>query len=170
MKLRATLKINPSIIGKVKALLRGAPAHVHQHRLTVGIHEDEAHKEKTGYEGQQESVELAMVAFYNEMGIGVPERSFIRSWFDENIARLKTESTDAMREEYSGNQSAVDDLAHKWAEEVIARLVTGSAGLTPLSPETVRARQKAGLPDGPPLVARGQLVKAIRAMADSKYV
>ncbi len=55
-----------------------------QHAVTVGVHEEE------GAEKQENSdLTIAELATIHEMGatsVGIPERSFIRNWFDENEA------------------------------------------------------------------------------------
>lgn len=52
--------------------------------VTVGIHEEEG-AESHGDDGAT----VADVATFNEFGLGVPERSFIRSWADEKEAENK---------------------------------------------------------------------------------
>lgn len=47
--------------------------------LTVGIHGPEGSEPEQGT-----GVTILEVATINEFGIGVPERSFIRGWYDEN--------------------------------------------------------------------------------------
>ncbi len=55
-----------------------SPTHV-----TVGIHEAE------GSADHGDGATVADIASFHEFGLGVPERSFIRSWFDENTAKNK---------------------------------------------------------------------------------
>lgn len=167
---KASLDINASAFRRAVEMLRGAPKRVHNHRLSVGIHEEEAHAEKKNYQGQPTHTELIEAAYAHEFGTaGLPTRSFLRTWYDQNIERLKKESTEAMRREYEGDTEAVDALAHKWGLELFNWLIRNEAGLEPLSAKTIEERQKAGLPDGPPLVATTQLALAIRAMADGQY-
>lgn len=65
-------------------------------RVTVGIHESEGIAEHTR---EQDEIQLdgdkppagkpptvAEVAMFNEFGLGVPQRSFVRAWADENEA------------------------------------------------------------------------------------
>lgn len=47
--------------------------------VTVGIHEEE------GSASEGDGVTVAEVASFHEFGLGVPQRSFIRDWFDENL-------------------------------------------------------------------------------------
>lgn len=53
-------------------------------KITVGVHAKEGEAE------HGEGTTLADVATWNEFGAGsVPERSFLRAWFDENKERIK---------------------------------------------------------------------------------
>jgi hypothetical protein len=183
IKLKAELRLNEGLIKRVREILRGAPEHVKEHRVTVGIHEAEATAEavkiasgkhntnepKNAYSGKASSTPLIDVAFFQEMGMGVPERSWLRTWFDQNVERLKVESTEAMRAEYSGNRDAVEALARKWGKELGDWIETGAANLPALSSATIKQRRAAGIAGDTPLFATGQLVRAIRAMADGDY-
>ncbi len=165
-KLTASLHLEPGVLARVKALLRGAPKHVHNHRLSTGIHEGEAHAKKVQYDGRAAAIDLIEAAAIQEFG----DRSWLRTWFDQNEPRLKEEATAGMRAEYQGDPGAIQTLAKKWGHELADWIQTGEANLKALQPATIAARTKAGLPAGPPLFATGQLVKAIRAMADAEYV
>lgn len=51
--------------------------------VSVGVHANEGdaqHKEPAG----EKPVTVLDVAIWNEFGLGVPERSFLRAWVDEN--------------------------------------------------------------------------------------
>jgi hypothetical protein len=184
VKLHAKLELNEEFLAKVKEKLLGAAKLVHNHRLSVGLHEAEASaaavkiasgqhntdKAKNDYRGKEAAIALIDVAMIHEFGIGVPDRSWLRTWFDQNVERLKVECTEAMRAEYSGDEHAVQELAKKLGEELKAWISTGAAGLEPLSEATKRERVAAGLPADPPLFATGQLVRSLRAMFDAEYV
>jgi hypothetical protein len=57
---------------------------MHASVVTIGIHEEEGNAQH-GDEG----VTIADVGVFNEFGLGVPERSFIRGWADENEEKNK---------------------------------------------------------------------------------
>lgn len=139
------------------------------HRISIGIHGEEA---KIAYDGATEDVTVVEVAAAQEYGLGnIPERSFIRSWFDENRPRLARELKFAEQAELLGsNPRAVVQLAQRWKSEVVARITTRSAGLAPLAASTITARERAGITQETPLDATGQLVASIRAMVDGEYV
>lgn len=53
--------------------------------ITVGLHGDEgagSHDEKSG-------LSTAEIGEAHEFGLGVPQRSFIRAWFDENQSEIE---------------------------------------------------------------------------------
>jgi hypothetical protein len=61
-------------------------------RVTVGIHEQEGAEQHEAEDnfgegfGQASPPTIVEVASFNEFGLGVPQRSFIRGWADENEA------------------------------------------------------------------------------------
>lgn len=61
----------------VKAMLRAALGA----ELRVGILEDKGSARAEG----DDKLTVADVATFNEFGLGVPERSFIRAWYDEQL-------------------------------------------------------------------------------------
>lgn len=170
VKITAAIKLNHDAMERVKRAYMGAPAKVHAHRLSVGVHEYDAQQTKTDYKGKPTSEKVIDAAYFAEFGIGQPQRSWLRTWFDSNVDRLKKESTEAMRAEFNGDPEAVLLLARKWSEEIREGIVTGTAGLEALSPATQAERERAGLPANPPLFATGQLVEAIHGMADAEVV
>jgi hypothetical protein len=53
-----------------------------QDTITTGIHGQEGGEEHPG------GISVAEIGSIHEFGLGVPERSFVRVWFDENKSRL----------------------------------------------------------------------------------
>ena len=170
---KATLHVDKGVLERAKRLLAGAADRVHQHRASVGIHEIEGGDPKHSYEGTDDGdATLADVAMAHEFGAGdVPDRSWLRSWFDANESRLRSEMADAMRAEYSGDKDAVAKQSARWGEELRAWIETGAGNLLPLTLDTVEKKIDAGLshPDMP-LLATGQLVAAVKAMLDGSPV
>lgn len=68
-------------------------------RVSVGIHEDDGAKTHEAEDnfgegfGQESPPTIAEVGSFHEFGLGVPQRSFIRGWADENEA----ENREALR-------------------------------------------------------------------------
>lgn len=67
---------------KYLSLLSFARRGVVQDTITVGVHSDKGGDQHDG------GLTVAELASIHEFGLGVPERSFIRGWFDENREKL----------------------------------------------------------------------------------
>lgn len=65
-----------------KALLKRVLKAAEQVTVTVGIHEAEG-------DADHEGATVADVGSFHEFGLGVPQRSFIRDWADENEGENK---------------------------------------------------------------------------------
>lgn len=76
--------------------------------VTVGIHADEGGGEHDG----MRVIELAEI---HEFGIGVPPRSFVRSWADGNEARLKKKIGEIAKKNFPDLDRAADQAA-LWLE------------------------------------------------------
>lgn len=168
MKFATSLELNEDAIARVRERLRGAVGKVAAHRLTVGIHETDGGDGKRDYAEKEGQRTLAAVAMDHEYGTDVlPERSWLRSWFDANTDRLRQEMTAAMRGEYQGKEDAVRALGEKWREELRDFIGKGEGSLTPITLDTYKRKEAAGLSSPEtPLYATGQLVEAIAAMLD----
>lgn len=162
------LDIGAMAIERAKALLRGAPARVSLHRAMIGIQEPEGGQEKRNYHGEAEGGRtLAQVMIEHEYGTDVlPERSFLRAWFDANIDGLHAGMSEAMRAEFQGDQYAVRKWAHATAEEWRAWIASGG-DFVGLMPSTIALKTAAGLAEPEtPLVATFQFADAFRAVLD----
>lgn len=123
-------------------------------RVEVGVLGDAAAETHRG----AQSVTLADVASWNEFGLGhVPERSFLRAWFDgatrENRATLKraAEHVTARRMELA---RALELCGVKFQAEVQKRISQGVP--PPNAPVTIERKGSAI-----PLIDKGQLVQGI---------
>jgi hypothetical protein len=163
VKVNAHVDLNRGAMDHAKERLRGAAERVHQHRAHVGILEDDGGQEKIGYDGKPTGATVAQVAMYHELN----ERSWLRTWFDQNLEKLKGEMSAAMRLEYQGDKDAVDRQALAWAADLRRWVDTQEGHLKALSTVTIEKKQAHGLahPDVP-LLATGQLVESIKAMLD----
>lgn len=166
--IRATAKVNPEIVERVKKRIEERAGKAHAHRVSVGIHEADGAKHKLDYNHEETAISLVEVAAAHEFGKGnLIERSWLRSWFDRNRSRLIHEMNDAMRAEYHGDSEAIPKAGERWANELREWIEMEDGHLNRLSPTTVAKKERAGL-DRPatPLYATGDLVAAIKAMMD----
>ncbi len=93
----------------------------------------------------------------HEFGLGVPERSFVRAWFDENQRAINQELQRDAREVVAGKWTVYEAMEEfgKWAaQEISVRIEAGLPG--ELSDSTVRRKGHAT-----PLVDTGKLLAAI---------
>ncbi len=103
----------------------------------------------------------AEVAEQHEFGIGVPKRSFLRAWFDEQVSDLKAELTKASRVILKGRsfKKSLEDLGLVWVGDIKVRI---SAGIPPkLSEMAIKLRKDRGNTDDTPLIDTGQLWSSI---------
>ena len=127
--------------------------------ILVGIQGQQAAESKKYGEGESEDGDLTvgMVAAFHEFGLGVPERSWLRGWVDENRAMIQEDMKRAMRQVLLG-RTTVDQVAHvlgvKWVASIQARIVAHIAPA--LDEATVEAKGSST-----PLVDTGQLKSAI---------
>lgn len=123
-------------------------------KVSVGIHEEDGAKE-------HEDAGMTVVALgaIHEFGLGnVPERSFIRAWFDENQDRAKEALRRLMVSVVDGKRQPKQalDLFAQWALGEMQKRM--AAGIPPaLQPETVRKKTRAGKKGETPLIDTGQL-------------
>jgi hypothetical protein len=122
--------------------------------LTAGIHASE------GSEAHKGGLTNADVGSFHEFGFGVPQRSWLRAYFDENEARLGALVEDAII------SAAIDSADLEQALGLVAVQIEGEikerilAGIGPeLSDSTKRKRGESAVP----LLDSGQLLGAIRA-------
>lgn len=74
--------IRDKISPRYKALQKMAAEGGFTDTLTTGVHGEE------GGAGHTEGLTVSDIAEANEFGLGVPERSWLRAWFDENEPKL----------------------------------------------------------------------------------
>jgi hypothetical protein len=126
-----------------------------EHDITAGIHEAEG----ASAHGKLTNAELGAV---HEFGLGVPRRSFLRDWMDENEAAIFERISDAMsRIVFDGADGKREaDLIAIWAEgEIKARIENR---LQPeLSESTKRRRGQSAVP----LIDTSQFIGSIRGKA-----
>lgn len=97
------------------------------------------------------------IASIHELGLGVPERSWLRAWVDENETQIQDDLRAAMRQVILGKftkDQAISILAIKYVGEMQARI---AAGIEPPNAPSTIARKESSTP----LIDTGQLRSAI---------
>jgi hypothetical protein len=120
--------------------------------LDVGVFgpkAEERHKDSDATVGE--------IAVYHEFGLGVPERSFIRAWFEQNsrtvIDDMRAGLIRVLKRELTPEQLA-DLLGQKYVGQIQARM---AAGIPPPLAESTIARKGSSIP----LIDTGQLRSAV---------
>lgn len=138
---------------KYERLLIDATRESARRRVTVGIHEEEGAQT----DGELTVAEIGSIHEFGAPEAGIPQRSFIRDWYDENQARVSQVLAELLQN--NDQKEALKQFA-LWAEaDVKDRINNGIA--PPLSAETIR-RKGSSLP----LVDKGILRASIRAKVE----
>lgn len=130
--------------------------------VLVGVQGKEAkatHRTEDGEEAQT----VGEIASQHELGLGVPERSWLRDWVDENRAQIQEDLRRAMRLVLLGRmtkEQAVSLLGVKYVGEIQARI---SAGIDPANAPSTIARKGSSTP----LIDTGQFRSAITHVLES---
>jgi hypothetical protein len=128
-------------------------------RVDVGILDgDRPHSGGGGEDSVDHAVSILQVAIWNEFGTAtIPERSFIRAWFDENEGKLRQELAVLMRSVLEGKRTReqiLELVGQRAVAQIQARI---AAGIAPENaPSTV---EKKG--SSTPLINTGALRSAV---------
>jgi hypothetical protein len=106
--------------------------------IVVGVQGNEA-------QAQHPTAKMTIgeLARKHELGIGVPQRSFLAAWFDSNKTRLQAELKDDMQAVLKGKQSRKKVLAargYKWTEEVRKNIDADGVVGPSLAPSTIQRK------------------------------
>jgi hypothetical protein len=121
--------------------------------VTIGVQGKEA-------EQQHENSELTVgeVAAIHELGLGVPERSWLRKWFDVNQTRIQTETREALTRVAArqvSRKKAMEELGYRWVQEIRDEIVSGR--ISPALSQSTIDRKGHSIP----LYESGDLVNGI---------
>jgi hypothetical protein len=147
------------------AMLRRLTRAAQEHELTVGIHEVEGSEPKKESDGETGPATLAEIASYHEFGLGVPRRSFIADWADENKARHEEQLRKMAQAIVAGKvdspETGLARLGALYVGEVQRRIAQGID--PPLAESTIKRKGSSK-----PLIDTGQLRTAITYYVDGK--
>lgn len=109
--------------------------------ITVGIHAAEGSAEHNGSKAT-----IADVASFNEYGLGVPERSFLRAWFDANLGKNKSLLASRLRQVIAGKitkDQALGQLGASFVSGIQKRI---STHIDPPNADSTIARKGSSTP------------------------
>jgi hypothetical protein len=133
---------------ELEAILRGLELEV-----TIGIHAED------GAEGHDGGLTTAEVGSYHEFGLGVPQRSFVRAYFDEHASEIEQAQDACLARILAGSDPRAEaarlglKLEGGMKERILARIDP------PLAESTKARRGESAVP----LVDTSQLIGAIRS-------
>lgn len=121
-------------------------------KISVGVHEEDGAEQR-----EDSDLRVIDIAQIHEFGLGVPERSFIRAWFDANEPKAKEALTRLLNEVVLGKLSAnaaIEQFALWCVGGIQQRMANGIP--PPLSPITIDRKGSSV-----PLINTGQLRSSI---------
>ncbi len=169
MPVNVRVNFYPDALAAAQLALEEQKKRARPHEAAIGVHEEDGTKAKRWYDGREEMETLVEVMVLHEYGdAGLPERSFLRSYFDANMGRFASEMCLAMQAEQKGDKDAVLRWVHQTHAEWKAWIEDGP--FTPLSPRTIATKARYGLAKpATPLTATAQFVEAWRAKLDGRW-
>jgi hypothetical protein len=93
--------------------------------IALGVQGKEAEEQHPNSE-----LKVGQVAAIHELGIGVPTRSWLRSWIDANQKRMADETAEALRRVMKGasRKAELIELGKKWTDDVRDQIDKGKIG------------------------------------------
>jgi hypothetical protein len=117
-------------------------------QVTVGIHDEQAAAE------YEDGVTVGDVATFNELGLGVPRRSFIVDWQDESDAQHKEQLRSIGRAVVDGSVESVDQALDRFGVRCVGEVQQRiKAGIDPPDDEETVRRKGSSTP----LIDKGKL-------------
>lgn len=133
-------------------------------RIRLGVVGADASKPHVGKGGKPSGMTIAQLAEIHELGLGVPERSFLRAWLEQNEAQVEQDMRQATKRMLQGRltpEQAARVLGVRWVGQ-IQMFIANSQVQPPLAPATV-AKKKSDVP----LIDSGQLRSAISYLLET---
>lgn len=129
-------------------------------RIRLGVVGKDAGK---AHEGT--TMTIAQLAEIHELGLGVPERSFLRAWAEQNEAQIEADLRQAMKRILQGRLTpaqAAQLIGVRFVGQLQQFIADGKVQ-PPLSPSTVAQKGSSV-----PLIDTGQLRSAISFLVESR--
>lgn len=128
-------------------------------RIRVGVVGKDAEKQHPGAK-----MTIAQLAEIHELGLGVPERSFLRAWLEANEAGVEADMRQATKKILLGKltpEQAAKLLGARWVGQLQVWIAAGN--VQPPLAESTKARKGSDVP----LIDTGQLRSAISFLVES---
>lgn len=147
------LKVRTKVVDRDKGFKKLAGELGGAGTITLGVQGDEAEKQH-----QDSELTIGQVAAIHELGLGVPERSWLRVWMDENAQRCRADLAAALQLVIQGSKSrrqALADVGYEWVKKLRENIRSGRIRPA-LAPSTVAAKGH-----GIPLLDSGDVMNSI---------
>ncbi|MEY4507947.1 MAG: hypothetical protein RLZZ450_69 [Pseudomonadota bacterium] len=105
--------------------------------ITIGVQGEEATMQHPNTD-----LSVGELAAVHELGLGVKERSWLRSWFDQNQARIQAETRAALAQvavRRVSRKQALEELGYRWTDEIRENIQMGRI-TPPLAQATIDAK------------------------------
>lgn len=133
-----------------------------QGREASATHTPDPKAQPKGPQPRQSIQTIGEIAERHELGLGVPERSWLRAWVDAHEGMIRADAGKAMRRVLEGKltrEQALEILALKW-QGAIQQWIADGRVQPPLSQVTIDRKGSSV-----PLIDTGQLRSAITGVA-----
>ncbi len=163
-----SLGLRHDVTAKIKITDRGYARLLHTlesmkaARVTVGVHAAQGNAQhavaSSNSNAAPAAVTLLDVAAWNEFGMGVPERPWLRGWFDQNTTKNQKTIATIAKSILQGRRSIGDGLEAIGARFVgeLQQWISDGSHVLPDAASTVRAKGSSV-----PLIDTGQLRTSI---------
>jgi hypothetical protein len=125
--------------------------------VVVGVLGSDAEKPHRSPDGESEAT-IVEIALWHEVGAGVPRRSWLRDWYDEerdqNIRRIRVMARNALKAAGGDERKALEIFGIKAVASIRRRIKAGIA--PPLSEVTIDRKGSAT-----PLIDKAQFIQSI---------
>lgn len=125
--------------------------------LTLGVVGDKATEPHKDADGKPSGITVGELAAIHELGLGVPERSWLRAWFEANHRTVIVDVKAGLAQVVQGrltHEGLLELLGNKYAAQIKARII---AGVDPPNAESTIQRKGSSTP----LIDTGQLLSSI---------
>lgn len=132
---------------------------------TVGIHEKEGAETKESPDDRETDATVVDVAIDHEFGISVPQRSYVRSTFDENLNQymndLRAIASRVVSSRGTSLKSEFKNLGKKVEGQIVDRIEAHID--PPLRKRSIRRKEEfPGINVTTPLIWSGQMIDSIK--------
>jgi len=141
-------------------------------RIAVGLHAEDGAKiyEDPRHLGgaRQTEYTIGQIAQFNEFGLGVPERSWCRAWFEANKTKCVGIIHAKLKQVAHGDRDGAQVVLKQAAREILQSMIQNIESGTAFVPNASFTIEKKG--SAIPLIDTGQLLKSLKASLNGQKI